>query len=84
MSASAAAGALASPVLLTAPDRLSPPARNAIAAWEPDRILVVGGNDALGDAVVDGAMGLTDDVQRLGGRTRIGTSAVVAGYLADN
>lgn len=75
-----AAGALAYanrlPILLTRPDRLSPEAAAAIAEAEVPRVLILGGEHAVGSRVAEA---LTDvHVERLAGPDRTATAAVIA------
>lgn len=66
------------PVLLTGPGTLAPPARDAIAALAPDRVLVLGGPNAVSEAVVAQVRQQVGDVQRVAGDTREGTAAAIA------
>ena len=75
----ALAGAfLAAPVLLTGPDALPRATVEAIEGLEPTDAVVLGGERAVGQAVVDEleAMGL--DVERLAGDSRVDTAVAIA------
>src|SRR5690554_5894895 len=51
LAAGGLAGTLGASVLLTAPDRLSPPAAAVLEAQRPDLVVLVGGTAALSEAV---------------------------------
>lgn len=79
LAAAAAAGDASSPVLLTAPGRLSESTRAAIASLRPARIVVVGGAGAVSPAVVAAAeqAGGVRAV-RYGGANRFETARLLA------
>lgn len=63
------------PVLLTRNDGLPAPTRALLADLQPQRVLLVGGTSALGEAVAADVEALAGDVRRLAGSDRFGTSA---------
>lgn len=77
LSASALAGAYNAPILLTEPTRLTPGVAEEIARLGATQVIIVGGTGAVSDAVKSALpSGLT--VDRIGGRDRFETSAMVA------
>ncbi len=75
----ALAGAfLAAPVLLTGPDVLPDATVEAIDALAPSVAIVLGGERAVGQAVVDQLEDMDLDVQRLAGDSRIDTAVAIA------
>lgn len=77
MSASALAGAYEAPILLTEPTRLTAGVAAEITRLGATRVIIVGGTGAVSDAVKNALpTGLT--VERIGGRNRYETSALVA------
>ena len=67
------------PILLTQPDHLPEPTRDALLALAPARVLVVGGTNVISDAVaaeIGNVAGVS--VERLAGPTRTGTAVAVA------
>lgn len=78
-----AAGALAAsddrvPVLLVIHDGVPDPTEAALASLDPERVTVVGGEEAIGSAVVETVEELGYAVRRVGGATRYATSAQLA------
>lgn len=72
------AGALADgPVLLTNPDSLSPATADHLADLGPGRIVILGGSEAISDAVATAA-GRIAPVSRIAGADRFATSAAVS------
>lgn len=71
------AGVLDAPVLLTATDAVSPELSAALAAIDPDTVVLLGGQAALGDAVAT-ALSSSYTVQRLAGSDRFATAAAIA------
>jgi len=72
------AGALADgPVLLTNPDSLSPATADHLADLGPERIVILGGSEAISDAVATAA-GRFAPVSRIAGADRFATSAAVS------
>jgi putative cell wall-binding protein len=70
------------PIILTAPTALSPEARAALQALQPDEITVVGGTAVVSDAVALDAGGAGNAaVRRLAGVDRSGTAIEVAKRL---
>lgn len=67
----------AAPVLLTRSDALPEATVEALDALEPAAIVVLGGDRAIGDPVVD-ALRQWGTVERIGGATRYDTSAMLA------
>lgn len=78
------AGALADgPVLLTRPDLLSPETAAHLADLRPGRIVLLGGSDAVSEAVASAAARIAP-VSRLAGADRFATSAAIsAGTFSD-
>jgi hypothetical protein len=78
------AGALDAPILLNAPDQLSPQVRDLVRELDVERAVLVGGTNALGDAV---AAALADqlgiEVQRIAGNSRYDTAGQVADRFAE-
>ncbi|PKZ41856.1 hypothetical protein CYJ76_05215 [Kytococcus schroeteri] len=70
----ALAGAQDAPVLLTRPDKADAVTKEAVAALNPKRVVVLGGPAAVSDAVYAELGG----TERLAGSDRYGTSAAVA------
>ncbi|MCX8007308.1 MAG: S8 family serine peptidase [Coriobacteriia bacterium] len=77
VSASALAGAYDAPVLLTEPQRLTPGVAAEIARLGAANVIIVGGTGAVSDAVKN-ALPSGLSVERIGGRNRYETSALVA------
>ena len=71
------AASIGAPILLTEPDALVGPTRDALAADQPDTITIVGGEAAV-DATVSDALWEIADVARLAGASRYHTSLAVA------
>ncbi|AXH96830.1 cell wall-binding repeat-containing protein [Ornithinimicrobium avium] len=78
LSASAAAGVQDSPVLLTRAGSIPAEVAAQLARLDPARIVVLGGTDAVSDAVMTQAHAYATDVVRIGGADRYETSANVA------
>lgn len=77
MSASALAGAYEAPILLTEPTRLTSGVSAEITRLGATRVIIIGGTGAVSDAAKNALpAGLT--VERIGGRNRYETSALVA------
>jgi putative cell wall-binding protein len=74
--AAAPAGMLEIPILLTAPGQLPGATREALAALEPDELVVVGGNAAVSDEVAREAADAAGGAERtrLAGLTRFATA----------
>lgn len=66
-----------SPVLLTPPSELPPATEQALAALEPARVTVIGGEAAVSPGVARAAADHAGDVARLAGPTRFDTSVAV-------
>ena len=82
LAASFLAGLEDAPILLTQSDDLPAATAHAIDELDAEEVIVVGGPAAVGRAVVAQLDDLVDDVDRLQGRDRFDTAAVLAG-LAD-
>ena len=79
LAAGAAAGVLRSPVLPVTTGSLSPAIRRALARLAPARLVVVGGSDAVDDALAEQLREVTgSEVLRLAGENRFDTAAQVA------
>ncbi len=76
-------GLLGSPILLTAPDRLVPSAAAAVDELDPRTVIVLGGELAIGPAVVSALEGDDRHVVRIQGMTRYDTAAQIATYGLD-
>ncbi len=70
-------GGVPSPVLLTRQDGLPAATKNALESLDPSQIVVLGGTGAIGGSV-ENELEAYGTVERLGGETRYGTSALVA------
>lgn len=70
------------PVLLTATDELPSATAEALARLAPDRVLVVGGHQAVSAGVAD-ELGREADVTRVAGADRVATAAAVADHAVD-
>lgn len=73
----AVSASLQLPVLLTERDSLPSVSRSAIASMNPERIVVVGGPDAVSESVAE-ALSTIAPVERLGGANRYETAKLVA------
>lgn len=78
LAAGAAVALDVAPILLTPPDRLHPTVRDEIIRLAPSRVVLVGGLDAVGDAVMSEIAALGPDVRRVGGADRYATAAAVS------
>lgn len=76
----ARAGELAGPVLLTRPHGLASATRSELSRLEPSTVLVLGGTEAIDEAVMDQIRGVVPgaEVRRIGGTDRYQTAALVA------
>lgn len=85
LSASALAAELAAPVLLTGGDALPPAVAEILAELDPELVQVVGGIEAIPEAVSLTAESATPGArfERLAGATRYATSAAVASEARD-
>ncbi|GGK70049.1 cell wall-binding repeat-containing protein [Ornithinimicrobium pekingense] len=84
LSAGALAGMLDAPMLLVRPDGIPNVTADALDRLAPQRIVVLGGPNAVSTAVEDAlaahaTAGTADEVTRLAGIDRYGTAAAVAG-----
>ncbi|NLG20627.1 MAG: ExeM/NucH family extracellular endonuclease [Actinomycetales bacterium] len=83
---SLAAGPLAGleddPILLTKPGALPNVTIAALAALDPDHIVVLGGPTAVSDDVLAALQGHADTVERVSGEDRYATAAAVASRIA--
>ncbi len=66
------------PVLLTPSDRLHPAARDLLAAWDPDDVVVAGGAAAVSERVVDAVVAGGVTAVRVAGDDRAATAAAAA------
>ncbi|WP_181009933.1 S8 family serine peptidase [Ornithinimicrobium sufpigmenti] len=82
LSAGPLAGQGGDPVVLTKPDDLPSATIQALTALAPERIVVLGGEVAVDDAVYSELRGYADTVERLAGETRYETAAFVAERVA--
>lgn len=78
LSAGAAAGTEGVPVLLTDPDELRGSTAAAIDALAPQQVIVLGGDGAVSDAVVEAITAKVEATSRLAGGNRYETSAALA------
>lgn len=79
LSGAAAGAQLGGPVLLTAPDALPEPTRQALEDLAPQRIIVLGGTNAVSSGVADELTFFTDgEVDRWAGEDRFETSKEIA------
>ena len=76
----AAAASTRSPLLLVAADRVPDPVREELARLSPDRIIVLGGPAAVGQAVIDDLAEAAGDaaVERIAGTDRFDTAVRVS------
>ncbi|WP_022923866.1 cell wall-binding repeat-containing protein [Serinicoccus marinus] len=82
LAASARAGVYDAPLLLTRHDRLPGATTRALERLRPDRLVVLGGTDAVSGGVLRDLRGYarTGRVDRVAGTDRYGTAAALAGY----
>ncbi|AXH95824.1 hypothetical protein DV701_06495 [Ornithinimicrobium avium] len=79
LTGSAAAGSLGSPVLLTRTDRLPAATADALVEMDPSRVVVLGGESAVTDAVLDQVRAAVDsDIERIFGDDRYQTAIAVS------
>lgn len=84
LTAGPAGGALGAVILLTRPDELPGATWYALDVLEPERVIVIGGEGAVGATVVAEVEALTGvRVERVSGADRYATSAAVADRLLD-
>lgn len=81
--ASGGAQQSATPLLLTGPDELDPRTADELARLDPDQVVVVGGDEAVSDPVVDELEGFGYEAPRVDGTTRTDTAVGLAGLLPD-
>jgi putative cell wall-binding protein len=82
LSASALAGAVSGPVLLSKPDSLPSAISDALSSLGVSDVIVVGGRGAVSDAVVGALERAGYQVRRIAGRDRYETAAAVAREVA--
>ncbi|WP_181009843.1 cell wall-binding repeat-containing protein [Ornithinimicrobium sufpigmenti] len=83
LTGSALAGSLEAPVLLTRPGALPNSTKAELVRLAPERVVVLGGDGAVADAVLAEAAALTGaPVERVSGTNRYGTAAAVAAQFA--
>lgn len=78
LGAGPAAATAGGPVLLTPPDSLPDHVRNALDRLNPERIVVVGGKQAVSDTVLGQLAPFSRRVERLAGTDRYATAAAIA------
>lgn len=84
LSAASLAGASNAPLLLTEPGVLPQSIRDAIAAVQPDKVVILGGPDSISDSVFDSVRSLVQGldssatVERVAGANRYATSLLVS------
>ncbi len=78
LSASAAAGAEGSPVLLVTKGAVPPSVASELGRLHPQRIVVLGGPNTVGDGVIAALGAYSDTVSRLGGADRFALSAAIS------
>lgn len=83
LAASAVAGALGSPVLLTGRDGLAAPAAAALDELRPDVVVLAGGTAALSDQVQTDVEGLGLTARRIAGAGRIETAEQLAAFAVE-
>ncbi|MCS5721112.1 glycosyl hydrolase family 8 [Herbiconiux sp. CPCC 203407] len=84
LSASAAAGAEGSPVLLTPRDAIPAHVSAELSRLAPDRIIVLGGPATVSEAVVSSLAPTGAEVVRIGGADRYAVSAAVSSRTFDD
>jgi hypothetical protein len=77
------AGALDAPILLNAPDALSPQVLDVLRELDTQRVVVIGGSQAVGDAVLSSMTDLGIEVERIAGPSRYDTAGMVADAVAE-
>ncbi len=77
LSAAPYAAFLGNPIVLTGTDELPTPTRDQLVRSAPDEIVVLGGVNAVSDAVVTELETLADSVRRIAGASRWETSAAI-------
>ncbi|NYF11205.1 putative cell wall-binding protein [Leifsonia sp. AK011] len=84
LSAGPAAAHIASPLLLTAPDSLSPVVAERLAELEPEYIFIIGGTPTISQTVENQLQGYaSDQVVRIAGANRYETSRLIANIFFD-
>lgn len=83
VAASALAGALDAPILLSQPDAITPATREALRDLRVRRVILIGGTGALRPAVGDGVTRAGVSVERLEGANRFETAARLAVAAAE-
>lgn len=84
LAAGSAAAKGSAPVLLTEPDSVPSTTMAELRRLAPSRIVVVGGEAAISDAVMDTLASLGAVVERIGGADRYATSASLSRFVAPN
>lgn len=77
-----AAGAVGAPILLVDEDDVPERTAEALVNLAIERVIILGGEAAVGPAV-ESELALDYDVERLGGGNRYDTAAQIAGFLAE-
>lgn len=83
MTAGVAAARDELPLVLTPPDGLSSKTRAFLEAARPQRVVILGGPGAVGEAVEQQLRGIVPQVERVRGRERSATSVAIAQELLD-
>lgn len=78
LAAGPAAARTGAPILLTFPDRLPAPTAAEIARLQPERVLVLGGPAAVGEAVAEAVRSLGPTVERIAGPDRYATAIAIS------
>ncbi|MBN2404076.1 MAG: cell wall-binding repeat-containing protein [Coriobacteriia bacterium] len=84
LTASALCGVYDAPLLLTPRRTLYPAVVDEIVRLGASRVIIVGGDSAVNDAVEDALVDLDLDVTRIGGRDRYETAALIAEHVIAN
>ena len=84
LTSGSAQGVLDAPLLLTAPNVLSPQTAAELERLAPDEVRIIGGNQAVSPAVETALQGLGYRTSRYFGSDRVGTAVAVAETLFPN
>lgn len=83
LAAGVLSGVLDAPILLTAPDRLPDTINTALVELEAREAVILGGEEAISAEVKEALKEKGLDVQRISGKTRMGTASLIAGEAQD-
>jgi len=83
LTSGSAQGVLDAPLLLTAPNVLSPQTAAELERLDPDEVRIMGGNQAVSPAVETALQGLGYTTSRYFGSDRVGTAVAVAEALGE-